>query len=58
MQFVLISALEIKLIFLEPMLEDPRLFGLTNVEGTQLQSKANSIGTFPKLFGILIMGIL
>ena len=58
MQIVLISTFEIKLIFLEPLLEDKAFFNLSNAEGTQLQSKVNQMAVFPKLLSILMIGIL
>lgn len=47
-----------RFIFLEPMLEDSSQFGLSNVEGTHLQSTMNTIATFPKLIAVVLGGIL
>lgn len=47
-----------RLIFLEPMLEDKRQFDLSNIEGTHLISTVNSIATFPKIIGVIIGGVM
>ena len=58
MQLVVISTYEIRLIFLEPMLEDNSQFNLSNDEGTHLQSRASQLATIPTILSVFLNGVL
>jgi hypothetical protein len=49
---------QVKKIFLEPMLEDPNEFGLTNKEGTKFQKRAKQASAVPKVFATIFFGLL